>query len=250
MNVDEFLHLRGTDLPSVVSRVDTAIGLGDDDVLLAVGSIAEGLGNAKSDIDLLLITPRDEAALPSRDELGLVVGKCLVDVRVMRTPEVDQLLGRLRTWTEGSWDVTHAVKLTIDERTLLHRLLHGRLLNAPRGGLAAATRPSQMDLSRLKLQVARQEARTIQVDLVGYRESGDYRLLVFAAQNLLGQAVDALTASYQLTHPVAKWRFRMLESAPLRLGARARASIHGAGRRSGVLAPPPRARAARRAARA
>jgi hypothetical protein len=214
MELFEFLNLRGTDLPSIVTSVKTTVGLHPDDVLLAVGSIVEGLGNRKSDVDLLLITSRDPAALPARDELGLVAGRCLVDLRVLRTCWVDEAVGRLRIWSQAPWEVSHPGTFTLDERALLHRLLHGRLLNEAGEERIAARMPSRAALARLKLQVARQMGRTIQVDMVGYRECGDHRSLVFAAQELLGHAVDALTAGYELTNPVAKWRHRMLDRIP------------------------------------
>ena len=47
-----------------------------------------------------------------------------------------------------------------------------------------------------------------------YREAGDARTLVYAAQDLLGQAVDALTAGRGLTNSVAKWRSRLLDRLP------------------------------------
>lgn len=74
--------------------------------------------------------------------------------------------------------------------------------------------PSLSALARLKLHVARQASRTTQVDMVGYREAGDYGSLVFAAQEVLGHAVDALLAGYRLTNPISKWRSRLLESLP------------------------------------
>jgi hypothetical protein len=214
MELLEFLRRKGADLPAVVASVETAIGLRPDDVLLGVGSIVEGLGNSKSDMDLLLITSRDQASLPSRDELGLVVGRCLIDLRIIRTAWIDEVIARLRSCGQALWDVTHPVMFTPEERSLLHRLLHGRVMNEARWGLAAEQIPSRPDLARLKLQVARQMGRTIQVDMVGYRESGDYRSLVFAAQELLGHAVDALTAGHELTNPVAKWRHRLLDRIP------------------------------------
>jgi hypothetical protein len=217
MDLLEFLNLKGTDLPSVVAGVEAAVGLHADDILLAAGSIVEGLGNSKSDIDLLLITSRDPASLPARDELGLVMGRCVVDLRILRTAWVDESVDRLHRWSQAPWQVTEPVTFTLDERALLHRLLHGRLLNnlGDVGAEQVAARmPSRAALARLKLQVARQAGRTIQVDMVGYRETGDCRSLVFAAQELLGHAVDALTAGYELTNPTAKWRHRMLDRIP------------------------------------
>ncbi|HWO26748.1 MAG TPA: hypothetical protein VNO30_48800 [Kofleriaceae bacterium] len=214
MNMSEFLSRKGVDLPSVVTGVEAAVGLHADDVLLGVGSIVEGLGNSKSDIDLLLITARDQRELPSRDELGLVISRCLIDLRILRTSWIDEVIGRLRRCGQARWAVTHPVTFTPDERSLLHRLLHGRVLNGVRQAQIEARMPPRADLARLKLQVARQMGRTIQVDMVGYWESGDYRSLVFAAQELLGHAVDALTAGYGLTNPTPKWRHRLLDLLP------------------------------------
>lgn len=214
MNMDEFLRLKGADLSAIIALVDSTVGLGAGEVLLAVGSLAEGMGTSKSDLDLLLITPRGESSLPSRREVPLVVGRCLIDVRILRLVEFEELLTSFETWLQSPWDVTNAVDFTLDERTLLHRVLHGRVLHKGKRERVTTRIPSRRDVARLKLQVARHASRTIQVDMVGYREVGDYRTLVFAAQELLGHAVDALLAGYQLTNPLIKWRSRMLGSMP------------------------------------
>ena len=56
MNFDEYLRLGGIDRELLVSSVRDLIGYGEDDILLAVGSVVEGLGNTKSDLDLFLLT--------------------------------------------------------------------------------------------------------------------------------------------------------------------------------------------------
>lgn len=215
MNLDDFLHHGGTNLASVVAEIDSTVGLDVDDVLLAVGSLVEGLGNTKSDLDIWLITPRAEHLLPRQDNIGLVIGRCLVDVKILRLFQFDELLARFDTWSRAPWDITHATNFTSEERVLLHRLLHGRLiLHNNRTDQVTVRRPTQIDVARLKLHVARHISRTIQVDMIGYRDSGDYRSLVFAAQELLGHAIDALLAGYQLTNPLSKWRSRMLDFVP------------------------------------
>jgi hypothetical protein len=212
VNVDEFLALRGVDLPAVMAAVDERFGLADEDMVLSVGSLAEGLGNSKSDFDLLLIGP------PRSGEDGgtvaIVVGRCLVDVRVLPVDEVCALLDRFESWSSGPWDLAHAAGFTVDERTLLHRLRHGDRLHEGRRSVVDKRVPSVPDLSRLKLHVARQHARTIQVDMAGSRDAKDHRTLTFAAQELLGQAVDALLAAYGLTNALAKWRSRLLDLLP------------------------------------
>lgn len=214
MTIAEFLCLKGTTLSDVVAKVDETVGLSAHDVLLAVGSIAEGLGNSKSDLDLLFITPRGESSPLLPDDVSLVVDRCLIDMRVLRLRELDDLLGRFRSWSQDPWSVTRAVKFTLEERTLLHRLLHGHVLYKGKKDRVTSRMPERVDLARLKLHVARHMSRTIQVDMVGYREVGDYRSLVFAAQEVLGHAVDALLAGHQLTNPHMKWRSRMLDSVP------------------------------------
>lgn len=209
MTLDEFLQLRKTQLTTVVENVHKTVGLGPDDLLLAVGSIVEGHGNSRSDLDLLLITPREFGSHAS-----FVAGKCIVDVRVLKVAEVDELLARFENWSQSPWQVTHAAPLTYDERILLHRLHHGLALHRGENEQVTRRLPSLLNLARLKLHVARQLARTIQVDMAGYREVGDYRSLVFAAQEVLGHAVDALVAGHYLTNPLPKWRSRLLESLP------------------------------------
>jgi|SRR6266404_2513021 len=214
MNIAEFLYLRGTKPSSVVAEVAATIGLADDDALLAVGSLVEGLGNSKSDLDLLLITSRCDGVSSVQDSAALIVGGCIADLRIMRTVELEELLNRLDHWSRLPWEVTHAVKFTLEERTLMHRLLHGQVLHKDKRNRVAERTPSLVELARLKLHFARQMSRTIQVDMVGYRETGDYASLVFAAQELLGHAVDALLAGYNITNPLIKWRSRLLDLVP------------------------------------
>jgi hypothetical protein len=213
MNLDDFLRHRDTDLSSVVACARATVGLEAGDVLLAVGSLVEGLGNSKSDLDLLLITPRDDSSFPSR-EVPLVVGKCLADLQILHLAEMEELLTRFDAWVGRSWQLTHAAKFTPEERRLLHRLLHGSRLHEGPSNRVTTRIPAQTDLARLKLHVARQIARTVQVDMVGNRECRDYSSLIFGAQELLGHAVDALTAGHQLTNPTAKWRSRLLQWLP------------------------------------
>ena len=214
IDLQEFLRRGGTDLRSVVARVASVLGLGPDDALLAVGSLVEGLGSCKSDVDLYLITHREDRLLPADDHVAVVIGKCLVDVLILRSARVEQLLTRLETWARSPWNVTHATTFTLAERTMLHRLANGRLLFPAADVGEVMRRPSSRDLARLKLHAARQNARTIQVDMMGYRDEGDHRSLVFAAHDVLGDAIDGLLAGHLVTNPLPKWRSRLLDSLP------------------------------------
>ncbi|MDQ2956326.1 MAG: methyltransferase [Actinomycetota bacterium] len=197
------------DQSSLVASVDAAVGLYENDLLLAVGSVVEGLGNSKSDLDLLLIADEAAAGRPETEQ-GLVSERCMVDLRVIHSATAQALTGRLRNWAQLPWNLAKLAPFSYDERLLLHRLLDGFELY-PADQADSQLRPDRSDLARLKLQVARHLARTIQVDMVGYRDEGDYASLVFAAQDLLGHGVDALLAGHQLTNPNPKWRARLLQ---------------------------------------
>jgi len=144
----------------------------------------------------------------------LVVGKCIMDVAILGVNDVEKLFNRFETWSNLPWNVTHAAPFTPEERILLHRLHHGMVLHRGEKETVTSQIPSLSNLARLKLHVARQLARTIQVDMAGYREVGDFSSLVFAAQELLGHAVDALLAGHQITNFLPKWRSRLLKSLP------------------------------------
>jgi hypothetical protein len=217
MTLEEFLHLHKADLALLVEGAQTIAALDEDDILLAVGSLAEGLGTRKSDVDLVLVSPREEFAHASPDEvLSWVAGKCIVDMRILPLPQVASLLARLESWSQSAWTVTRAADFTANELLLLHRLSAGKLLWPGSGEVdhVAGYKPARGNIARLKLHVARHMARTVQVDMVGYRDAGDHRSLVFAAQELLGHAVDGLLAGFQLTNPTPKWRSRLLDTLP------------------------------------
>jgi hypothetical protein len=209
MNLGEYLRHKEIDFSAILASAQETIGFEPADVLLAVGSLVEGLGNRKSDLDLLLITIRPTAAR----EIALVVGKCLMDVQLLHPDELEKLISRFEAWAKLPWQVTHAMDFSPEERRLIHRLLHCEVLHGQEHWTARKL-PSREDLARLKLHVARQWSRTIQVDLVGSYELGDYPTLVLAAQDLLGHAADALVAGYYFTNPTSKWRIRILADLP------------------------------------
>ncbi|WP_033442245.1 methyltransferase [Saccharothrix sp. NRRL B-16314] len=202
----------GTDQAALVASIDEAVGLRPGDLVLAVGSVAEGLANDKSDLDLLLVAGDDVGH--AETELCWAVGRSMVDLRILHPATVEALTGKLRDWARRPWSLVELAPFSDDERLLLHRLREGLVVH-PLEPVAQPWRPDRSELARLKLQVARHQARTIQVDLVGYRAEGDYATFVLAAQDLLGHGVDGLLAGHHLTNPNPKWRSRLLARLPL-----------------------------------
>lgn len=220
-----------TDPATVRRSVDAHVGLRPGDVLLAVGSVVEGLSNRKSDLDLLLIMADDDRTRSDAERCWAVDG-CMIDLRPIRMEAARDLAERLAAWARTGWNLLQQAPFSDDERLLLHRMLTGLEVAGPADSRDQPTgwRPDGAELARLKLQVARHLARTIQVDLVGYREDRDFASLVFAAQDLLGHGVDGLLAGHGFTNPNPKWRSRYLDrlapdwSRPAALPVRSRSA--------------------------
>ena len=214
MDLDEFLELNGADAERVVAGARALVELGPEDRLIAVGSLAEGLGNRKSDVDLLLLTPRADHGDASPDEVrSFVAGRSLIDLRIVPASVERRLRERLSTWAAGCWNLTVAADFTASDLLLLHRLGAGRVLWPDRPA-QDDDRRTKGDVAKLKLHIARHMARTVQVDMAGYREEGDTVSMVYAAQDLLGHAADGLLAGFGLTNPTPKWRNRLLDRLP------------------------------------
>lgn len=214
MDLNEFLALKGTSLAEVVAKAEHSVPIGEEDMLLAVGSLVEGLGTSKSDVDLLLLTRRDPADLPAGDHVTWVSGKSLVDMEVLAGRTVDDLLGRFEAWANAPFDPTDFAPFKLEQRTLLHRIAVSPRLARVASGTEPFRRPSRPALARLKLHVARHEARTVQVDIAGLRGAGDYRSLAFAGVQLMGLAIDAILAGHRITNFNHKWRSRLLQDVP------------------------------------
>lgn len=215
MDLMTFLDSKMTDLETVVYQAKKSIDIHDDEMLMVVGSLVEGLGTSKSDLDLLLLSKRTPAELPSNEHFNWVSGKCLVDLWILSKPYVDDLLKRFSDWCASPWDATDTATFDLPQRTLLHRIANGIWL-APEDNESDEPyrRPDIVDISRLKLHVARHEARTVQVDMAGLVDSKDYRTLAFAAVQLAGLAIDAVLAGHQLNNFTLKWRSRLLDDVP------------------------------------
>jgi hypothetical protein len=207
--VAAFLQQGGSTSAEVLGRVKNLIGIEPTDTLLAVGSVPEGHGTPMSDLDLILITDRDPTMRPQA--AAVIAGRRVVDVLVLRRTTATELLGRLREWNEQRRDLSLPAEFDLSERTRLHRLTCGVRL----AGRRLENKPSdRAALANLKLHVARHAARTVQVDLVGYRSVADYVSMCYATQDLLGHALDALLAGHGETNPTPKWRNRFLDRLP------------------------------------
>lgn len=216
MKYDEYLSFKKTSEQAIRDAARLLAGSGGQEVLLAVGSVAEDLGNSKSDLDLLMISPQAKVADKIDNvECSWVSGDCIVDMQILTMSDVKALIARLDSWAAEPWDASRAALFSADELLLLHRLCNGVVLSSNRELQGArGLLPDPGRVARLKLHTARHMARTFQVDMVGYKRLGDWHSLIYASQDLLGRAVDGLLAAFQRTNPNPKWRSRLLHELP------------------------------------
>lgn len=212
MNLEQFLKYKETDADTVIATAKAVAGLSTDDLLLSVGSLADNLGSKKSDCDLLLIADDDDASdAETGDEMSWVNGRCIVDLLILTRTYIAKLLERLDEWSQRPWNPASASEFSKEDLLLLHRLSSGIEIHPCVGdNLGAAIRPPKNQIARLKLHEARHMARTIQVDMAGYKEAGDLHSLAYSAHEFLGHAIDGLLAGNMKTNPTKKWRSRLL----------------------------------------
>lgn len=215
MHLDEYLVSRSLQLTEVVAAIASSTGLQAVDVLFVAGSLVEGLGNSKSDIDFFLLSDRGDIEFTSLNTVALMVGGCLIDVRVVRYGELSGLLARFKSWSEMPRHPRRAMSFSYDERKMLHRLASGLPLHGAERFAALKAELDVEQFARHKLDLSRFLASTWQIDLAGLRDCVDILSMPFAAQELLGHTVDALLAGHGKLNPNPKWRPRELKGLPL-----------------------------------
>jgi hypothetical protein len=214
MYLDDFLARHGLLVDQILEEARGPLNLRPGDILFLCGSLIEGLGNEQSDIDLYLITSRTDIVFNSLHDVILMLGPCLVEVRVKQRSLLEALIERAVRWTKQPRDPRSAFDFSEEERKLLHRLRHGRVLYGGGDFEALERRLALADLARHRLDWARHLAGNLQIDLAGLRGAGDARSMLFVAQEVLAHTIDGLLAGYGFTNPIWKWRVRQLNELP------------------------------------
>lgn len=210
MQLTDFLSRKNVCLGDVVAEAQARLQPVPGDVLFVCGSLVEGIGNETSDIDLYLVTSRNDIQFTSLDAVLLAVGACLIDVRVVTHVAVESLLKRFDAWSQQPRQPRAALAICYEDRIFLHRLHTGQALYGTESFEYLRRQVDVSQLARHKLDWARCYADGLQVDLAGLRRDGDRYTMLFTAQEVLAHAVDAILAGHQETNPNGKWRVRQL----------------------------------------
>jgi hypothetical protein len=210
----DFLSYKGISLEDILEEAKERLHLASGDVLVLCGSLVEGLGNQKSDLDLILITDRQDIQFTSLNDVVLIVNKCFIDIQVVHYLQMEQLLDRFNHWVGQPHQPRLAKAFAFEERRLLHRLCTGRCLFGDARFAEVKFPLRSIDLARHLLDFASYNASTLQVDLAGLRAAADPYSVLFVAQALLGYAMDALLAGHHFTNPNWRWRVGELRRLP------------------------------------
>ena len=125
MDLVEFLRRRGIKLDDVAARARETLSLTDEDVVFACGSLVEGLGNEKSDIDLFLVTSRRDLKLTSLSDTVVVVGSCFCDVNVIDRAVFEKAIDGFAQWAAQPRLPRSSKQISEYDRRMLQRTLGG-----------------------------------------------------------------------------------------------------------------------------
>lgn len=202
--------LRATDVETV-RRALKGAWRPDAEVVAVVGSTARGWRHARSDTDLIVVTPehpgvrdRRTSSAP-RDAVTGYEGPERLEVKYWTRDEVDALIASL----SGSMQEDSAMHdLGDEEVTLLERLRHAQPLLGEPVLSAWARRIAASEVGAVVAHRFLDHAAHVFEDFRGCLESGDLDTAVLTGRRAYEYAVDALNASRDEYGLESKWRAR------------------------------------------
>lgn len=195
------------------------------------GSILDGFGTPRSDLDIFVLTASGAAAPDSESEsesAGTPVATLHADGYVIELDYAEDIPTDTEIW---SIDVVSGLpaefaKIDIDDWTAAGAVPDAKLNLAHRVRIGEPVAGHQVfrelqagfDWQRLALVLRNRclaAYNNLADDAIGAVEANDPMSAVLASRQALGAAVDALTAARGHTNPKEKWRWRKLRSLEL-----------------------------------
>jgi hypothetical protein len=166
------------------------------------GSIAEGLGNPRSDVDVYLIV--DSVAPFKAEEAkfkSLMLGERIVAPTFFSAAAVSDACRR----------VAAGESVSAAEIDLLHRIRTGIALAREEAFEALRSRLPEKEFIRLLVRSGETMLANIFADVAGTLEGGDLATCAFNSRALIDCAMDAYLAMRGDTLAREKWRYRKIE---------------------------------------
>ncbi|WP_330961987.1 hypothetical protein [Photobacterium sp. 53610] len=174
------------------------------------GSLVEGFGTLRSDIDLFILY---DNPLPLHHVEMVKEGSILLDVEYWDFNHVETLLERLEeNYLIPSDNNRRVLEFTPEEREFLHRLYHGRSVFEGDGSLKELqARIRKTWLQQLLFDRSIIRCNNAHLDVIGALDSGDLRTAAYQLQSFVGFLADIHLSGIGYTNPAYKWRFAALE---------------------------------------
>lgn len=213
MDIDGFLRFHRTSRDEVHDRLLAAVCRGADDVLILAGSLAEGVGNHRSDLDVYRLPACEEPSEPGSDPVEIVdLGTVVADVETVGPERLGRLCACLgAVASDDPRDPRQSVAdFTDADVKLLHQLCIATAFHGEERFRQIRAAVDRRKLARVLLDRAVAWMNVLQVDILGFIEVGDEasaRTLLRAFRMRLGAA---LLAGLGETNPAEKWQTRRL----------------------------------------
>ncbi len=207
MNLDEALRLHRVSLDEIDVRLRGQCDVSMEDTVFVAGSLVEGIGNARSDVDVFVVAA--ESIRSSREPLILRFGGLTIDVETQTLAHVDALITSLERQVASGDVVAASSALSRSEVEFLHRVCVSRPLQDA-GRLGRWKAIVRECMPTLIVRRALVSADGHHVDCVGAAEDRDWESAALMAQHCADSAADALLAATGCTSEAPKWRMRRL----------------------------------------
>jgi hypothetical protein len=193
------------------------------DSVYASGSVVEGFGNSRSDIDIFVVgdgRPRDSGVVIEKEQFAISIhflGKRRVDFEYWPVQQMHAIAARLNGIHVGEDFV--ADKLAPVEKLLIHRLKVAIPLCNP---AQLSNLQSQIDWPRFQAYLVQEATHRIDgaiEDVWGMMETGRLLDATLRARDIAGFAADAGRFAQGETNPLEKWRAAALTRLSQRRGA-------------------------------
>jgi hypothetical protein len=213
MFLDTFLRRHRLTPGDLAAAVREHLAPAGGEACYVTGSLVEGLGNGRSDIDVYLVTDRDLSdRLLSGKVAILPLGSAALDLEVLSRARVETLLERLAQFPsdQARDHRISALAFSQPELKFLHNLAIGTALVNERAHRGLVSRVDARAIARIHFDYSLAWADTLHTDLLGLLEERDHASARYLLASFAGHVAAMFLAATGNTNPAEKWRVRKL----------------------------------------
>lgn len=209
MDLSGYLRFHRVQESAWITALDEVVADIPDGALALAGSLIEGIGNERSDIDVFLVAALpDDGRLSFGDAQVVAVGGLVVDIEYVDPSRLRRLTGTLARFpsAEARNQRPSAVALTLPEIKILHNLRVARPVKGEDAWRDTVRAIDARGLARLIFDFCAVSVDMTQEDAVGFLDAGDPESAVALLRMLRQHLAGALLAAFGETNPAEKWR--------------------------------------------